>query len=175
MDSHSVPITLARLQELLDYNPETGEFLWRIRRGKKAEGSSAGCVAPIGYVMMRVDGHLHYAHRLAWLYATGEWPKHQIDHINGVRSDNRIANLREVSSSENARNKARSGKNTSGYVGVHWFKPTRKWRASLVVGGKTFICSYFDTIEEAASARRQAEIDAGFHVNHGRTGVLYAR
>jgi len=99
-------VTAARLREVLDYNPETGIFTNRIRRGSKgAAGAEAGTLTPTGYRNIVIDGRLYPAHRLAWLYVHGTMPKWTIDHINHRRDDNRIANLRDVPHRENCQNR----------------------------------------------------------------------
>jgi hypothetical protein len=96
----------------------------------------------------------------------GVWPTQLIDHINGDSSDNRIVNLRQTTQSENNRNRRITDKNTSGYVGV--YKRGAKWCAQISVNGKNMHLGAYDTIEQAANARKQAEIDYGYHENHGR-------
>jgi hypothetical protein len=96
----------------------------------------------------------------------GVWPTQLIDHINGDRADNRIVNLRQTTQSENMRNRRKSTNNTSGYVGV--YKVGAKWRARISVDSKNMNLGIYDTIEQAVQARKQAEIDYGYHENHGR-------
>jgi hypothetical protein len=97
-------LTAERLRELVHYCQDTGVFTPRVNRG--SAGGKAGNVAPSGYRRLHVDGRLHLEHRLAWLYMTGQWPARHIDHINRCRSDNRFANLRDVTQAENNRNRA---------------------------------------------------------------------
>jgi len=108
------------LKKLLNYDENTGIFTRRISlHGKVKVGDIAGTIANDGYCHIRVDSKRYQAHRLAWLYVHGEWPTNQIDHINGIRNDNRIANLREATRSENQQNRKTSNYNsTSGYLGV---------------------------------------------------------
>jgi hypothetical protein len=115
-----------------------------------------------GYLSGRLFNRNVYAHRVAYAIYHGHWPTAQIDHINGNRMDNRIANLRDVSAAENSKNKRMLDSNSSGIVGVSFNQG--KWVAML---GKRHI-GRFATIEGAAEARRQAEIAAGYHENHGR-------
>src|SRR5712671_2076486 len=105
-----------RLRALLDYAPETGLFYWRVRRGSAAAGREAGTLAPGGYPVIAIDRALHYAHRLAWLYVHGEHATGEVDHVNGDPADNRIANLRQCSRRENARNMR--VRNATGFKGV---------------------------------------------------------
>jgi len=151
-------LTQDRLKELLDYDPETGEFVWKIsKRGIRA-GSVAGTLKPIGYICIRVDGKLYRAHRLAWLYTYGYFPENQIDHLNGIRDDNRITNLREVSQFCNMQNQKTRSDNTSGFPGVCWRKQRRKWKAQIQIQGKRYGLGYYDTALDAALARYIEEI-----------------
>ena len=157
MTEQRAALTAEQVRELLDYDPETGRFTWRIApRGHKA-GSQAGCIDSYGYVVIRIAGAGHKAHRLAWLIAYGEWPDDQIDHINGDRSDNRIANLRDVSTQINQQNqrRARTNNRSSGLLGV-----TRKrgrWQAQIETNGKNVFLGCYSTKEDAHSAYLKAK------------------
>ena len=150
-------LTQERLKELLIYNPETGEFFWRVRAGSAAAGRRADCKASQGYVRIRVDGVSYLAHRLAWLYCKGQFPEGTIDHKNRIRSDNRIANLRDVSHRENHENKSMHSNNTSGVQGVYWCKRSERWIASIKINYKNKHIGAFLSIEEAAKARAEAK------------------
>jgi len=100
--------------------------------------------------------------------ATGAWPPDQIDHVNGVRTDNRIENLRSVTHAENGRNQAIPRNNTSGVMGVARRTRGKKWHAQIKVGGKQIHLGSFDDKDEAIAARAAADIEHGFHENHGR-------
>ena len=116
-------ITHIRLTELLDYDSVTGIWKWKVSTTKSIKiGDTAGCKSQgtKGYVWIRADKKLYRAHRLAWFYMTKEWPSHQIDHINGIRDDNRWSNLRQATHSENQHNRTVNKNNTSGYNGVYW-------------------------------------------------------
>ena len=167
-------LSLDRMMEVLEYSPETGIFFWKVDkrgfRGKAKAGSAAGTLSKSdGYIQITIDQVRQQAHRLAWFYVTGNWPKEQIDHINGIRSDNRICNLREVSVSENRKNIKLRDNNTSGRVGVSWAKKDNRWRAAIQVGGKMIYIGNFKEFEDAVKAREVAEKHYGFHVNHGRS------
>ena len=88
-------LTAERLRELLSYSPETGLFYWRVSKGSVAAGTQAGNPGVRGYIVIRIDGVPHYAHRLAWLHVHGEHPTGEIDHRNNNRADNSISNLRQ--------------------------------------------------------------------------------
>jgi hypothetical protein len=146
-------LTQARLKELLDYNPETGVFTWKAPRGSRARvGGVAGKVSTNGRWQLFVDGQLYQLHRAAWLYMTGQHPQGQVDHINGVRDDNRFSNLRDVTPSENCQNK-RSARadSSSGFIGVSP-RPDGTWRARIVIDGKRISLGSFTTAPEAHSA-----------------------
>ena len=152
-------ITQERLKELLDYNPETGLFTWLVSKGTRREDGIAGSLHPEGYWQIGIDGKLYKAHRLAWLYMTGEWPKDQIDHINGIRDNNRFINLREATQAENHQNRALNANNVSGYPGVSWHKRDCKWQGHITLDGKQKHLGYFDTPEVAHSAYLAAKAE----------------
>ena len=150
-------ITQERLKSLLTYDPDTGEFRWRVRRGGSANsGVIAGARNSEGYVQIQIDANKHKAHRLAWLYVHGEHPT-EIDHINRVKHDNRIVNLRSVTHAQNGQNQKRPKNNTSGHIGVDFHKRSNRWRARIKIDGKLTDIGYFDTKEAAALARANAE------------------
>lgn len=130
-------ITAERLRELFRYDPTTGVFVRLKSRGAAKGGAPSGCLSPIGYLQIRIDGKLYYAHRLAWLYVHGVWPADMIDHADGRKINNRIANLREATNQQNLRNMARlRSDNTSGFKGVYWDKRRETWIAATSVNGK---------------------------------------
>lgn len=126
-------ITQSRLKECLEYNQETGEFRWLVSTTRRVMvGDVAGCVRKTdGYVLVRIDCRLYLAHRLAWLYVYGTWPKGMLDHVNRVKRDNRIQNLREATKSENAQNSESCKNNKSGFRGVCWNVHYSKWQAKI--------------------------------------------
>ena len=160
-------LTQELLKKLLHYDPETGVFTCKIGRGAAKYGSVAGGIEAYGYVGIRIHYKRHKAHRLAWLYMTGEFPAHQIDHINHIRDDNRFSNLREVTPAENSRNVHIRKVNVSGVNGVHWDKLNRKWKVSIGVNGKHIHGGYFNCITAAALTRKALDVKYGFHKNHG--------
>ena len=162
----SAALTQARLKELLDYDPETGVFVWKVSRSRKRAGSVAGSKHSAGYINIRIDGPKYLAHRLAWFFTTGKWPREQIDHINCVRADNRFENLRESSPGENARNSLLDARNTSGAKGVSWDATHGRWKAQIMVNGARVYLGYFDHVEDAAAA--YADASARLHKDFGR-------
>jgi hypothetical protein len=150
-------LTAERLYEVLRYDTRTGKFFWRITRGSRATaGKEAGTINTPGYLVIRIDGKLYAAHRLAWLYVTGQWPKHSIDHINGSKDDNRFANLRAATHAQNMKNVRMHVDNSSGFKGV--FLSGKKWEARIMRDGQRIKIGIFDTIESAAFAYDQAAL-----------------
>ena len=143
-------LEVGRLKEALWYNSEMGVFTWRVCASKKTRiGDVAGAISH-GYVVIRLDGVLHRAHRLAWLWMTGTWPK-EIDHINGCRSDNRWCNLRTATRTQNNGNKVKN-KGKVAPKGVFWSAANQKWLAQIRHEGKLRYLGYFLTVEAAHSA-----------------------
>ena len=162
-------MTQEYLKSLLDYNPETGKFIWRVNNKNYVKsGSEAGWIDSYGYRVIGIDKKGYKGHRLAWLWYYGTLPEDQIDHINHNPDDNRIENLREVSNQENHKNLSRPRNNTSGHVGVHWCKKAKKWCASIQPNGKKIYLGYFKEKEDAIKTRKEAEAKYKFHKNHGR-------
>jgi hypothetical protein len=142
-----------RLRSLLHYDPETGVFTWKVARKGTAAGTICVHKRPDGYMRIGVDGRLYYAHRLAFLYMTGRWPSHYVDHVNRNPSDNRWGNLREATVSQNLANSYR-GNAASGLKGAYRHKD--KWRASISINGKNILLGVFATAEEAHDAYKSA-------------------
>lgn len=160
------------LRKLLTYNPATGELLWLPRGDNWWDSRYANKPAFAaddgrGYRTGTLSKRKLFAHRVIWAVVYGEWPAGDVDHINGDRSDNRLANLRAVSHVQNTRNQRQRVNNTSGISGVTWDKSKNKWQAQISVGGRLIHLGRFDNIEDAAQARRAAQRKYGFHENHG--------
>ena len=142
-----------RLRQLLDYDSQSGAFIWREKPCRNVQkGARAGTIQPNGYRTIRIDGFQYLEQRLAWLYMHGEWPLGQVDHINRCISDNSISNLRDVSHSENQQNRGISKNNKSGYKGVSFCRRNGKWGAFITVGGKSKALGYHASPSLAASA-----------------------
>jgi hypothetical protein len=145
-------ITSERLRALLDYDPETGEFTWRVSRRQGLQGKRAGSTDSQGYLCIRIDGRGYKAHPLAWLRVFGNWPDGELDHANGDRADNRISNLRLATPSQNCANRRRYRTNTSGYKGVTFNRKARKWHAKIQKHGKSRHLGLFPTAADAHAA-----------------------
>lgn len=149
-------LTACEARELLDYNPDTGRFIWRanVSIGTRV-GSAAGTLRGDGYVTIRLHGSGYRAHRLAWLLTYGEWPKYDIDHINRIRNDNRICNLRQVTRSQNNQNASIYKNNTLGIRGVRVAGACIY--AEITTRGRKKYLGNFPTIDSAASAYAAAK------------------
>jgi hypothetical protein len=149
--------SIDHIRELLKYDPDTGVFTWTTNDKvfKKVRGKVAGTLHHDGYIDIAINRSKYRGHRIAWLMAEGTDPGDlQIDHINGIRDDNRRQNLRLVTHSQNAHNR-RSAK------GYHFDSRARKWRASIKLDGKGVCLGYYSTEEEARAAYVEAK--AKFH------------
>lgn len=146
---------LFEFEKYLTYDPETGQIVRKTigtPGNQRYVGNEAGWIETKGYRAIMVAGKIYKAHRIAWLFLTGEWPALQIDHINGNKSDNRAVNLRLATSGENQRNRGKLRTNTSGFKGVHWIKRRRKYAASIRFDGCRKHLGYFDSPEDASRA-----------------------
>ena len=152
-------ITAERLKQIVNYDPNNGQFTWAQARKKCTKGAVAGYSDKrTGYKYVRLDWVIYAQHRLAWLYMYGRWPDGELDHINHDTGDNRIANLREcVDGVVNQHNKQAPKNNTSGYVGVDFHKASGKWRARIKAGETYHHLGLFDTAEEANEVRLAAK------------------
>lgn len=151
-------LTAERLRERFTYDPATGLFkrLFKTRREYKRKTQlSCGWVRDHGYITIMVDGNEYRAHRLAWLYVHGVWPKEDLDHINGDPADNRISNLREATDAQNLANMKTPVTNTSGYKGVQWHKAAQKWTATFKHNGETYYLGLFENKEDARRVYRE--------------------
>lgn len=148
----------AELNFILQYDENTGSFIWRNKVAKSNRisiGDNAGCVNDDGYIIIKICSIRYAAHRLAWKYHYGIDPINFIDHINGNRKDNRISNLREASQFENARNRKKNSNNKSGFKGVYFIVSSSQWRAIATFNGKSVHIGCFNTAQEASNAYNQ--------------------
>ena len=161
-------LSFQRANELLSYNPETGEMFWKVNRNSQVrKGMKAGSLTKSGYLVLGIDRKVYQLHRVAWLLHTGQSPKGQIDHINHIRTDNRFSNFREVSQEENQKNKSKFSNNTSGHSGVYKNRKGR-WIARIYSQGRHVNLGTYDSIQEAIDARERAKNNLNFHDNHGK-------
>lgn len=188
--------TIEQFRQVLDYDPETGNLTWLSRDSSHFDGGkrSPSIMAKIwnttwagkqaltntsnGYRRGVVFGIGFQAHRVAWALYYGAWPKGEIDHIDGNRSNNRISNLRDTTRTENGRNLRMRPSNTSGYVGVTKEPETKKWRAQAVIDGRCVYVGCYVTAEEAAFARDEflrMKPGIGFVFNFPKDGELGVR
>lgn len=183
------PVQIETLRCLLDYYPENGDLVWKPRSpgmftgGKQSaeqncaiwNGRYAGKIATSignrGYCRVKIFDRDYQSHRVIWAFVHGQWPINDIDHINGIRTDNRIVNLRAVTRSENNCNQRCGVRNTSGVIGVSWDKGTNKWRAQIAINRRGYHLGLFRSLGDAITARKVAEQHFGFHPNQGRHTV----
>jgi hypothetical protein len=153
-----IGLTADRLRQVLSYDSATGLFVWRVHlpwsrghagniAGRPMTGGRAA-----GYIRIKIDGRDYLAHRLAWLYVHGVWPSLKLDHKNRNRGDNRFANLRQATDSQNAANRPHTKRNKTGYKGVSRYKDTDRYQAFIQVSRRNVWLGTFDTAEEAHAA-----------------------
>lgn len=149
-----------KLKEYLKYDPKTGILTWIKKPSKRVKvKSQAGCYdKTTGYMRTQLHGIALYNHRVVWFLYHGTWPQGQVDHKDGDKLNNKISNLRDISVSENNRNKPLHYLNTSGMTGVHYYTKTDRWHVRLKKGSINHFIGSFTCLEEAKKARRQAEI-----------------
>lgn len=142
-------ITQKHLKEILNYDSSTGVFTWVNRRSKDVKaGDIAGSKSADGYIVIGINGKIYRSHRLAWVYFYGDNAPEQVDHINCIRDDNRIVNLREATNQLNSFNRS-STRNTPGVKGVSFHKRIGKWQANMRVNGRLIHLGYYDDILDA--------------------------
>lgn len=146
-------LTFERLREVLSYEPDTGLFRWKIRNGPRIKvGDIAGSKDRKGYIRIQVDRKIYGANRLAWLYTYGELSDMQIDHINNIKDDNRVNNLRLATNRQNRQNSSGWSKSVSGRKGVYPSPGTNRWQAIIGLPSGIQRLGVFETKEEAAEA-----------------------
>jgi len=175
------PLHWETLRKLLRYDGDTGRLFWLPRDSSEPRSAwwqsmyadkEALTSLSDGYRCGIIKGKTYKAHRVIWAMHFGYWPDGgwEIDHIDGNRTNNRLPNLRLVTRADNCRNRARGARNKSGHVGVAWSPRHNSWYAHIGIGNrKTKTLGYFKSIDDAVHARKAAEIQFGFHSNHGRS------
>ena len=155
-------LTQEYLKDHFYYNKKTGVFVKKIyfdKRGRKRGGKEHGSLCENGYIILMINYKRYLSHRLAWFYVKGEWPENEIDHINGIRSDNRFCNLREASRSQNQQNrkKAQLNNKSTGIIGTYVERATGKFYSSITLNRKQKRLGTFNTVEQAHNAYIKAK------------------
>jgi hypothetical protein len=163
-------LTAERLRELLRYDPETGIFT-RLSCPSRPSwiGKTVGSDRGKGWLSTRLDGAQYFMRDLAWLYMTGEWPTHTVDHENRVKADNRWANLREATHAQQAQNRkvyrtSKSG--VPGVIRVPYGRQEPRWRTQIEIGGRALYLGFFEDFELAEFVRKEAERKYFTHTIH---------
>ena len=153
-------LSAGRLRELIHYDPETGKFIRSYKTKRNGLGTVTGAKHGTTYARMKITigGRVYMAHRLAWLFVHGKWPHQDIDHIDGDACNNRIANLRLATDSQNLGNMKKPCTNKSGKKGVSWHAAGKKWQAHIKVDGVNKYLGLFDTVDAAHSAYCQEAV-----------------
>jgi hypothetical protein len=158
-------LTQSYLKSILHYDPTNGIFIWIRKKIRISQKDVAGWLSD-GRVFIDINCHSYLAHRLAWLYITGDWPKEEIDHINMIRNDNRWCNLREATHSQNFHNRIKYRNNRSGIKGVCWNKKAGKWMVEIMINKVKIYLGLFSNLDEARKVRENASIE--YHKNFAR-------
>lgn len=163
----NIMVNQAVLKEYFSYDKDTGILTWIKKPSKKIVlNSRAGSLNKLGYRTVYFMGKSYQEHRLIWEWYYGYTPIEQIDHINHIRDDNRIDNLREVSIAENARNRTRRDSRVD-EAGIWWCKRRKRYIAEIKFNGKKVYQKSFTDIEQAIKERKAKSLELGFHENHG--------
>jgi len=164
-------LTQEECRRLFEYDSVSGILTNRVNRRMSKAGQEAGGImeTPAGkkYRHVSVHGRHLKVHRVIWLWMTGEWPQHEIDHDDGNGLNNSWPNLKAATHAQNSKNQRKSIKNTSGHTGVYFHPPSGKWRAGIRVKGKYLSLGYYSDKEGAILARIFSQKAMGFHPNHG--------
>lgn len=175
--SYEAEIVLKELSSYAAYDADNGGFLVTRFKGRCARkpGEHVGSLNQRGYIVHSIFSILYPVHRLVWLWFNGDLPKHTIDHINGVRTDNRIENLRDIVQGKQARNQAIHGNNTSGYTGIilrsDRIEMSEPWEARITIGYKRKFLGFYASALIAHKAREnfmKANPQLGFTERHGK-------
>lgn len=161
-----IPIDVDRCNELFEYRD--GQLIWRVNKARAKKGDVAGCVhKKTGYSALKLDGKMILTARIIYAMHHGDPAEKDVDHINHLKSDNRIENLRLVTHQQNLRNQSKSKNNKSGTTGVFFCNTFNQWVAQIRVDGKIVTLGYFKKKRDAIFRRKLAEIAYGYHPNHG--------
>lgn len=157
------------LKELF-YIDKDWQLRWEVKKALRVKiGDIAGGKDKVGYQIVSINYQLFKCHRIIWALFYGEWPSGSIDHINGIKDDNRIENLRVVTVIENARNQKKRKNNKTGVTGISRRGALSKFEVFITVDYKQIYLGIYEDFFEAVCARKSAELHYGFHANHGRS------
>ncbi|MBJ9837899.1 HNH endonuclease [Citrobacter portucalensis] len=182
--SKDIELPVEYLRECFLVEPSVGVLYWKERPlshhknekyfkawSSRFKGKPVGWLGKNGYLYVTLNNKKYLVHRIVWALSNGHWPPNEIDHIDVNRANNSISNLREVTREQNHMNRALingpSRTNKTGCHGVTWHKKSGKWMAKIIYQNKSHYLGIFDDVEDAISARKAAEIQFGFHENHG--------
>jgi hypothetical protein len=146
------------LKNLFHYDPDSGDLFWSAEGRGRIKKKPAGSKLSTGYMGVVIGPKRYLVHRVCWAIFNDRWPSDQIDHINGIKTDNRIANLREALNRQNGKNLKISSRNTSGVSGVYFDNWASRWRAVIKVDGQAHNLGRWHDKEDAVKARKEAEI-----------------
>lgn len=180
---HETPELIETLRKVFHYDPDTGKLLWNYRpvseflsQKEQQRWNTRYANTHIfttnnkGYLIVGLNKVRHTVHRIVWAIHYGTWPTYQIDHINRERWDNRIENLREVTNTENQRNRSKQRNNTSGHNGIRK-SINGKWEVRKCWGITHYSLGTYNNLKDAIQARKQAELTDGFSISHGNEGL----
>jgi hypothetical protein len=146
------------VKKLFHYDAESGMLLWRNGNGRNVKPwQEAKASNGQGYYTVKINGTSYRVHRLIWLYVYGNFPDKYIDHKNRIRNDNRLCNLRDVNTTDNAQNISLPNHNTSGHIGVSWIKSHNAWTVFVKVNKKNKWLGYYKNLNDAIAARKAGE------------------
>jgi len=146
------------VKKLFHYDAESGMLIWRFGNGRNVKPwQEVKAKNGNGYYTAKIHGKSYLAHRLAWLYVHGSFPNKYIDHKNRIRNDNRLCNLRDVNTTDNAQNISLPNHNKSGYIGVSWIKSHNCWTVYVKVNKKNKWLGYYKNLDDAVAARKAGE------------------
>jgi hypothetical protein len=167
-------ITREYLLELFDYDRAVGKLFWKIPKANRIKiGDEAGYIRKDGYHAISIDNKECLTHRLIWMIETGKWPENDIDHIDGQPSNNRIQNLQDVTHRQNGRNQKLPHNNSSGVVGVSWYKRYQKWVVQSRKDGKNINLGYFENKRDAANTILEFYRTNDFSERHQKSVLDY--